>query len=59
MSPRLSPLLRRWVASGDGVYSVNVMVDGQRIHRVLGKESEGVTRTQAEQYIEKVHRCLP
>ncbi len=42
------------LASGDGVYSVNVMVDGQRIHRVLGKESEGVTRTQAEQFIEKV-----
>lgn len=42
------------LANGDGVYSVNVMVDGQRIHRVLGKESEGVTRTQAEQFIEKV-----
>lgn len=42
------------LACGDGVYSINVMVDGQRIHRVLGKESEGVTRTQAEQFIEKV-----
>ncbi len=41
---------------GDGVYSVNVMVDGQRIHRVIGRESEGVTRTQAEEFIERV-RC--
>ncbi|MGB6448976.1 MAG: hypothetical protein WBE90_10315 [Xanthobacteraceae bacterium] len=41
-------------ANGDGVFSVNVMADGHRIHRVLGRESEGVTRTQAEQFIEKV-----
>lgn len=39
---------------GDGCYSVNVMVDGQRIHRVIGKESDGVTRKQAEDFIEKV-----
>lgn len=39
--------------NGDGVYSVNVMVDGQRIHRVVGRESDGVTRTQAEEFIEK------
>ena len=42
------------LANGDGRYSVNVMVDGQRIHRVIGKESEGVTREQAEKYIEQV-----
>ena len=29
------------------------MVDGQRIHRVIGRESEGVTRSQAEEFIEK------
>jgi len=40
--------------NGDGVFSVNVMADGQRIHRVLGRDSEGVTRTQAEDFIEKV-----
>jgi integrase len=40
--------------NGDGRYSVNVMVDGRRIHRVIGKESEGVTREQAEQFIEQV-----
>jgi hypothetical protein len=39
---------------GDGSYSVNIMVDGQRIHRVVGKESDGVTRTQAEDFIQKV-----
>ncbi len=41
-------------ANGDGVYSVNVMVDRRRIHRVIGRESEGVTRQQAEDYIAQV-----
>ncbi len=29
------------------------MVDGQRIHRVVGCQSDGTTRTQAEEYIQK------
>lgn len=41
------------LANGDGRYTVNIMVDGQRIHRVIGKESDGTTRTQAEEFIEK------
>src|SRR6516162_10009535 len=41
------------LADGDTRYSVNIMVDGQRIHRVIGRESEGVTRTQAEVFIER------
>lgn len=41
------------LTNGDGRYLVNVMVDGQRIHRVIGKESEGTTRLQAEEFIEK------
>ena len=41
-------------ASGDGVFTVNIMADGQRIHRVVGRESDGTTRTQAEAFIEKV-----
>jgi integrase len=40
--------------NGDGIYSVNIMVDGMRIHRVVGRESEGTTRSQAEEFIEKV-----
>ncbi len=40
--------------NGDGRYTVNIMVDCQRIHRVIGKESDGVTRKQAEDFIEKV-----
>lgn len=40
--------------NGDGRYSVNIMVDGQRVHRVIGKESEGVTRNQAEELIAKL-----
>jgi integrase len=38
--------------NGNARYSVNVMVDGQRIHRVIGLESDGVTRTQCEDFIE-------
>ncbi len=37
--------------SGDVRWSINVMVDGQRIHRVIGLEKDGVTRTQAEDFI--------
>ena len=37
--------------NGDGLFSINVMVDGKRIHRNLGRESEGVTRTTAEEFI--------
>lgn len=40
--------------NGDIRYSVNIMVDGQRIHRVIGKASDGTTRTQAEEFIAKV-----
>jgi hypothetical protein len=39
------------LADRDVRYSVNIMVDGKRIHRVIGRESEGVTRTQCEEYI--------
>jgi len=37
--------------NGDGKYSVNIMVDGQRIHRTYGRESGGVTRNKVEDYI--------
>jgi len=43
-------------ANSDGVFTVNVMVDGQRIHRVIGRESDGTTRTQAEEFIEKARQ---
>ena len=39
--------------TGDVRYTVNIMVDGQRIHRVVEKESENTTRSQAEAFIEK------
>ena len=41
------------VKDGDVRYSINIMVDGQRIHRVIGRASEGVTRTQCEDFIQK------
>ncbi|MBF0454033.1 MAG: site-specific integrase [Magnetococcales bacterium] len=41
------------LANGDGKFSVNIMVDGQRVHRVVGKESDGVTRQQAEEFIQQ------
>jgi integrase len=37
---------------GDVRYSINVMVDGERHHRIIGKGSEGVTLTQAQEAIE-------
>lgn len=42
------------LANGDGVFTVNIMADSQRIHRVIGRESDGTTRTQAEEFIAKV-----
>ena len=39
------------LGDGDVRYSVNIMVDGQRIHRVIGRESDDTTRTQAEEFI--------
>jgi len=42
------------LTNGDGRFSVNIMVDGQRIHRVLGRESDGTTRTQAEQFVDQL-----
>jgi integrase len=44
------------LANGDGLFTVNVMVDRQRIHRSIGRESEGVTRTTAEEFISKVRQ---
>lgn len=40
------------MGTGDVRYSVNIMVDGVRVHRVIGRESEGVTREQVERAIE-------
>ncbi|WP_284505210.1 hypothetical protein [Caballeronia sp. INDeC2] len=36
------------------MFAINVMADGQRIYRVVGRESDGTTRTQAEEFIAKV-----
>ena len=41
------------LSDGDVRYSVNIMVDGERIHRVVGRASADVTRTQAEEFIAK------
>ncbi len=38
-------------ANGDGRWSVNVMVSRRRHHQVIGLESEGYTRTQAEDVV--------
>ena len=37
---------------GDIRYTVAFMVEGQRIHRTIGRESGGITRTQCEEFIE-------
>jgi len=36
--------------NGDARWTVNIMADGVRIHRVVGLESDGTTRTQAEEF---------
>jgi hypothetical protein len=41
------------LADGDLHFAINVMVNGRRIHRAIGKESEGVTRTRCEEIVEK------
>ncbi len=41
---------------GDGVFTVNVMVERRRIHRIVGRESDGTTRTQVEEFIEKLRQ---
>ncbi|WP_369942791.1 tyrosine-type recombinase/integrase [Xanthomonas medicagonis] len=38
-------------SAGDGRWSVNVMVNRRRHHQVVGLESEGYTRTQAEDVV--------
>lgn len=40
-------------SQGDGIYSVNIMVDRTRIHRVIGRESDGTTRSHCEIWIDK------
>lgn len=39
------------LSNGDGRWSINVMVNRRRHHQVVGLESEGYTRTQAEDVI--------
>ncbi len=42
------------LVNGDGRYTVAIMVDRVRVHRVVGLESNGVTRTQAEELISRL-----
>lgn len=42
------------LANGDGRWSVNVMVQRRRVHQVVGTESAGFTRTQAEELVAKL-----
>ncbi len=39
------------LSDGDIRYAVSIMVDGERIHRVVGLASDGTTRTQAGDFI--------
>lgn len=40
--------------NGDGRWTINLMVDGRRIHRVVGTEASGVTREHVEVFTEKI-----
>ena len=37
---------------GDVRYSINIMVDGKRHHRIIGRSSDGVTLTQAHEALQ-------
>jgi len=39
---------------GNVKYLINVMVDGTRIHRTVGRSNEGVSRSDAERLIERL-----
>ena len=41
------------MANRDVRYSVNVMIDGRRIHKAIGFASAGVTLTQCEEFLER------
>lgn len=38
----------------DGRYSIQLRINGQKVHRVIGKESEGASRQDAEAVIERL-----
>ena len=40
--------------NGDGSFEIYGQINGKRIHRRIGKESEGITRSHAEQGLEKL-----
>jgi len=42
------------LTNGDGKFTINIMVDGQRIHRTVGKESDRATLSKTIEYIEKI-----
>lgn len=42
------------LGAGDVRWSINVMVSGRRVHRVVGRDSEGVNRSDCEALIERV-----
>jgi integrase len=42
------------LADGDIRWKIGVMVSGRRIHRVIGRESEGASRAMCEAYIQQV-----
>jgi integrase len=42
------------LANGDARWTVNVMISGRRVHRVIGRASEGVDRAACLAFIERV-----
>ena len=40
--------------NGDGRFGIQLRIDGQKVNRVIGKESEGVSRGDAEAVIERL-----
>src|SRR5688572_1688298 len=40
--------------NGDGRFEIYGQINGKRLHRVIGNDSEGITRTHAEEALEKL-----
>jgi len=47
-------IMAKRLCDGDIRWSINIMVAGRRIHRVIGRESEGADRAACEAFIERV-----
>ena len=49
-------MIAECLPDGDIRYTVNIMADGQRVHRVVGRMSDGVTRKRRKSSLKRPAR---